>query len=195
MKSTRRNLILGFLTILGFDPSSLPRLGGRSEDIWAAPIGGAQDSARGPLSDLELEDLVAFAGVLVEGRALSAEQRGFLLDHLGDRTRDPSGYYAGLYRTTARLLNRLAGTRFSSLTPDRRLALLSRYRLTSAAVAPGEPLGPYPDAAREVRTRAVPDLIGGYYGSAAGWAAVGYATFPGRCGDLTRYTRPEPSRR
>ena len=96
MKSTRRKLILGFLTILGFDPSSLARLGGRSGDVWASPPVGAPDSARGPLSDRELEDVVAFAGVLVEGRALSAEQRGFLLDHLGDRTRDPSGYYAGL---------------------------------------------------------------------------------------------------
>jgi len=192
VKSTRRKLILGLLTVLGFDPSSLPRLGGRSEDVWAAPRSSAPDSGRGPLSDRELEDVVAFAGVLVEGRSRGAEQRGFLLDHLADRVRDPSGYYAGLYRTTARLLNRLAGTRFSSLAPDRRLALLSRYRLTSAAVAPGEPLGPYPDDAREVRTRAVPDLIGGYYGSAAGWAAAGYATFPGRCGDLTRYTQPEP---
>ncbi len=90
------------------------------------------------------------------------------------------------------MLDRLAGTRFSGLALDRRRALLSRHRLTSATVLPGEPLGPYPDDARAVRTRAVPDLIGGYYASPVGWAAVGYATFPGRCGDLARYTRPEP---
>jgi len=44
---------------------------------------------------------------------------------------------------------------------------------------------------RAIRTRAVPDLIGGYYGSPAGWAVVGYTTFPGRCEDLTRYVRAE----
>jgi len=42
-----------------------------------------------------------------------------------------------------------------------------------------------------VREKAVPDLINGYWRSPAGWAAVGYGVFPGRCGDLTRYTRPE----
>jgi hypothetical protein len=42
-----------------------------------------------------------------------------------------------------------------------------------------------------VRTRVIPDLIEGYWGSPAGWAAVGYEAFPGRCGDLTRYTRSE----
>jgi hypothetical protein len=37
----------------------------------------------------------------------------------------------------------------------------------------------------------VPDLIRGYYESAAGWALVGYSTFPGQCGDLASYTRAE----
>jgi hypothetical protein len=37
----------------------------------------------------------------------------------------------------------------------------------------------------------VRDLVGGYYNSPAGWAVVGYAHFPGRCGDLGRYVRPE----
>src|SRR2546422_7827598 len=31
---------------------------------------------------------------------------------------------------------------------------------------------------------ALPIFLAGYYGSPAGWAVVGYATFPGRCGDL-----------
>ena len=53
---------------------------------------------------------------------------------------------------------------------------------------------------RIVRTRAVPDLIGGYYGSPAGWAVVGYQSFPGRCGDCPLHppgelALPETSRR
>ncbi len=63
--------------------------------------------------------------------------------------------------------------------------------LAASGVRPGEDLGRFPDEMRSLRTRAVPDLIGGYYASPAGWAAVGYDTFPGRCGELTRYTRPE----
>ena len=51
-------------------------------------------------------------------------------------------------------------------------------------------LGPFPDDASLVRTRVVPNLIAGYYASPAGWAVVGYDVFPGRCGDLARYTGP-----
>jgi hypothetical protein len=73
-----------------------------------------------------------------------------------------------------------------------RATLVIRYHLGSSDVQPGEPLGPLPEQARAVRTQAVPDLIGGYYRSPAGWAVVEYRTFPGRCGDLARYTGPEP---
>ena len=69
---------------------------------------------------------------------------------------------------------------------------MGAHRLASSRVRPDEPPGPYPDETREVLARAVPDLIAGYYNSAAGWAAVGYAVFPGQCGDLDRYTRPQP---
>jgi hypothetical protein len=101
------------------------------------------------------------------------------------------GYYVELYRTTIELLDQLAGARFSSLTPAARVTLIQQHRLGIADVRPDEPLGVLPDQARAVRTRAVPDLLGGYYASEAGWTAVGYATFPGRCGDLARYTRPD----
>ena len=68
---------------------------------------------------------------------------------------------------------------------------MTRNRLTSSDVQPDEHLGLFPDDTRLVRTRALPDLIGGYYGSPAGWAAVGYGAFQGKCADLVRYTRPE----
>jgi hypothetical protein len=189
VRFTRRKVILGVLTLLGVEPAS-PRGPG-----WhgQAAVPGEAEAAAARLSSAERENLVALAEVLVvEGRPLAPEERTALLDHLAERAEETSGYYRDLYRTTARLLDRLAGVRFASLTPQRRRALLSRYRLTSATVLPGEALGPYPDDVRAVRTRAVPDLIGGYYGSAVGWATVGYTAFPGRCGDLARYTRPEP---
>jgi hypothetical protein len=192
VRSTRRKLILGFFSLLGLAPPSLPWLGGRGQEARAAPPGGGADSARRTLSGAELDTLVAFAEMVVEGRPFSAAERAALLEHLADRAAEPSGYYLDLYRTTARLLDRLARARFPTLAPDQRRALLSRYRLMSATVRPGEPLGPHPNDAREVRTRAVPDLIAGYYRSPVGWAVVGYTTFPGRCGDLARYTTSEP---
>src|SRR2546421_591140 len=78
----------------------------------------------------------------------------------------------------------------ATLAPLERSALVTRFRLGSAATLPDEDLGPFPDDASLVRTRVVPDLIAGYYASPAGWAVVGYDVFPGRCGDLARYTGP-----
>ncbi len=152
----------------------------------------AQAAGPAPLAGLELGDLIAFAEVLLEGRTFSARERAALVDYIEERARDGSGYYTGLYRTTVGLLNRLAGGRFSRLDVAKRAALLMRYHLVSSDVRPGEPLGPLPEQARAVRTQTIPDLIGGYYRSAAGWAVVEYNTFPGRCGDLARYTGPEP---
>jgi hypothetical protein len=129
--------------------------------------------------------------VLVAGNAFSPDERGYLVDHIEDRVKRGGGYYLSLYRTTVGLLERLARTRFSDLDVAQRVALVTRHRLSSSDVRPRESLGAWPDDARAVRTRAVPDLIGGYYGSPAGWALVGYASFPGRCSDLARYTRPE----
>ncbi len=134
---------------------------------------------------------MAFAEVLVGDGPLSPVEREYLVDHIERRTTQGGGYYLDLYRTTAGLLDSLAGARFSSLDLAQRGALITRHRLFSSAVRPEENLGPSPKETREVRTRAVPDLIGGYYASPAGWAVVGYGAFPGRCGDLARYTSPE----
>ena len=142
------------------------------------------------LSASELEDLIAFAELVVEGRDPFAGRAGSLVENIEERSEREPGYLA-LYRTTVSLLRRLAGRRFSSLDLAARLALTTRHRLTSADVRPGDDLGPFADDVRAVRTRVVRDLIGGYYGSPAGWAVVGYDVLPGRCGDLARYTRPE----
>jgi len=189
---TRRELILGVAAALGFDPPGVLRSpGGRAHAAATASAQLAPEPAAAVLSRLHLEDLVAFAEVLVGDGPLSPVEREYLVDHVERRTTQGGGYYLELYRTTAGLLDSLAGARFSSLDLAQRGALITRHRLFSSAVRPEENLGPFPKETREVRTRAVPDLIGGYYASPAGWAVVGYGAFPGKCGDLARYTSPE----
>jgi hypothetical protein len=147
-------------------------------------------SPRGNLSDPELDTIVAFAEVLVEGRTLAPEERRHLIEHVSDRTRTTPGYLS-LYRTTARLLDRLTPAPFSTLAVPDREALMARHRLADSGVRWIEYLLPVGREALPVRVLAVPDLIAGYYRSPAGWAVVGYAAFPGRCGTLLRYTGPD----
>jgi hypothetical protein len=134
---------------------------------------------------------MAFAGTVVEGRALDPAGRAYLLEHVEDRIRRRPGHLA-LYRTTVRTLARLAGRPFAELPVAERIELLTRHRLADfQASAEETDSGPLPDDMRAIRKQVVEDLIGGYYGSPAGWAIVDYQVFPGRCGDLTRYTRAE----
>jgi len=186
---TRRSMLQRLLLIAGIDPAGLM---GCTSGRAAGPFPTALDppSTPGALSSVELEDLVAFAEVLVEGRTLARAERGYVVEHIEDRIRR-SPEYLSLYRTTAHALERLAGQRFASLEIRERIEFAARHRLTDPRVLPGEDLGPFAEEVRALRTRAVGDLVEGYYRSPAGWAVVGYATFPGRCGDLTRYTRPE----
>src|SRR5437660_10842629 len=131
---TRRGLVRGLLLILfGGDPAArLGRLGWRTQYVAAGPPA----SPFGPesprlLASRELEDLVSFAGVLEEGRILPPTEASRLVDHIQDRvTREPD--YLSLYRRAVKLVNRLAGVRFSSLDLDQQVALVTRYRLTSA---------------------------------------------------------------
>lgn len=190
---TRRSLLQRLPLILGIDLAGLMgQLYGHAAAVVAQPAPAVLEpsSKTGTLSRAEMEDLVALAEVLVEGRTLAPAERGHLVEHIEDRTRRSPGHLS-LYRTTVRTLERLAGRRVASLELRERIELVARHRLAASQVSPGEDLGPFPEEMRTLRTRAVPDLIGGYYGSPAGWAVVGYATFPGRCGDLTRYVRPE----
>jgi hypothetical protein len=176
LRLTRRSLILAALAALGLD----------------APASGTEAQAPPPLPGSDLDDLLAFGEVLVAGAVpLPASERALLREHVDHRLGQGGGYYVDLYRTTVALLRRLGGARFGLLDPAERVALVSRFRLGVADVRPGESLGAFSEDVRAVRTRAAPDLLAGYYASAAGWAVVGYGSFPGQCGDLARYTRPE----
>jgi hypothetical protein len=193
VRLSRRALLRSGIIALGVDPGGvLGPLRQRVQDLIAC-LGAEAHAAPPPsrLSASELEDLIAFAELLVEGRPLSPVERDPLVENITERTvreRD----YLELCRTTVSLLRRLAGRRFSTLGATERIELMTRHRLTSTDVRPEDDLGPFADDTRAVRMRAVRDLIADYYNSPAGWAVVGYDVFPGRCGDLGRYTRPEP---
>ncbi len=144
----------------------------------------------GSLSESEMDTILALAAVLVEGRELSAEERGYLVEHVSERAAKTPGYLA-LYRKTAGVLDGLAAGRFRSLPLPERVNLITRHGLTRYDVRIREYLMPVRREILAVRALAVPDLIAGYYASPAGWAAVGYGAFPGRCGELARYTRAE----
>jgi len=149
-----------------------------------------RSSPPGLLSAEEMATIIAFAEVLAEGRPLSPAELGYLADHVNDRTQRRPGYLS-LYRTTAQALDRLTRTRFSALELGDRTAVITRHRLAESDVRIRECLLPFRRRELAIRALAVPDLLAGYYGSPAGWAVVGYAAFPGRCGDLARYTRSE----
>jgi hypothetical protein len=193
MGMTRRGLIRGLLLLLGIvSVGTARRAGRRAREAAAQPVGpGPSPSPTEPLSRTELDNLLAFGEIVVEGRSLPAAERGYLASYIAERAEEASGYHRANYRTAIGLLNRLAGSPFSSLDFDQRMALVVRHHLTSSRVLPDEDLGLFPEDVRTVRTQVVPDLIRGYYRSPAGWAIVGYDTFLGRCGDLARYTGPE----
>jgi len=139
------------------------------------------------LSASELDTLVAFGEVIVDGRRLTQDARTALVAAIAETLRRSSDEVER-YRGAARLFDRLAVGRLGALDLTDRAALIARHRLDARIIA-DESIS---EEARFVRTDLARELIVAYWQSAAGWAAVGYQTFPGRCGDLTRYTRREP---
>ena len=190
---TRRLLLQGLLLSLwGGVAEAVPCLTSR---LRAGGRGFAraanQPAPEAPtLSASELATLLAFGEVLVEGRTLSAAERRYLAEHIQDSAKHIAEQRVQ-YTRAARLLDRLAGKPFSSLEITDRIQLLGRHRLDARTGPTGDDPAPLGGELRMIRARVVPDLIEGYWGSPAGWAAVGYGTFPGRCGALTRYTRSE----
>jgi hypothetical protein len=178
---TRRLLLHGLILSLWSSMAAA------AEHVTRAIIGR---SPAAPLSSAERDSLVAFGEVVVDGRALSPAEQAYLVEHLTESTGSDADRLS-LYRTTARLLDRLAGGSFAGLEMGERAELVARHRLAVQTTTPDDDAGALDDDVRAVRTRTVPDLVRAYWGSPAGWAAVGYQQFPGRCGDLARYTRRE----
>ncbi len=176
---TRRAVLGAALWLAGAAPSRAAQLG--------APAEGS--AAGGSLSAEEVEDLVALGETLVEGGPLPAHERRLLLEHIDYRV--VRHRYAARYRSALRELERLAGARFSVLTQAARNDLVARDAPHAQDAAGAGVPSRAPSPATRERARVMRDLIAGYYASPAGWAVVGQSAFPGRCGDLTRYTRPD----
>jgi hypothetical protein len=188
---TRRSLIQRALLVLGLDTAALVGCVSHRRTGGSAPTTAPDKTLS--LLETEMECLVAFGEALVEGRTLGPAERRALVEHIMDQSQRVPGYVS-LYRTTVRTLDRTARRPFTSLTIDERVTLIAREGMVSSppTTAQEEDLVSQSAEVRTVRTLVVPDLIRGYYASAGGWAVVGYETFPGRCGNLTRYTRAEP---
>jgi hypothetical protein len=145
-------------------------------------------SGVGALTGDELATLSAFGEIVVEGHILSEAERGALGRYLADHARDVAGYLA-LYRSAAAYLDGLARGPFAALPEGERLRLIGERIMTGDGDGAWRLV--FRRRAVAIERILVPDLIRGYYESAAGWAVVGYSTFPGQCGDLAGYTRAE----
>jgi hypothetical protein len=153
------------------------------------PLDTPSSTATLPAS--EMENLVALTEVLVQGKPLSPFERGALVEAINERSLSNPGHLS-LYRFTASFLDQLGQTRFADLSLADRTEVVLRHRLgpDSSREVSSRPLPPS-EPEDVVRRVGVPELIGCYYRSRAGWAVVAYESFPGRCSDLLRYTRPD----
>jgi hypothetical protein len=150
-------------------------------------------SPRGTLSKHEIDALVAFGETLIGEKPFSEAEKEYLRGHIDYQTKNTPGFFSA-YRLTANLLQDMTSSgEFVKLAVRERIDLLKRHDLLSYDVQAREYLSPFHRQELTTRTLIIPDLIGGYYASPAGWAVVRYDTFPGRCGDLSLYTRPEVS--
>jgi hypothetical protein len=185
----RRLLLQGLvLSLWSGTAAAAQRLPGRLRSGQGRRL-DRQPAGRPPLSSGEIESLLALGEVVVQGRVLLPSERTHLAEEIEESTRARPDRLLR-YRMATSLLDRLAPGPFARRSFDERAELVGRH-LDDRDV-PDDGLLPFAAEAREVRARVVPDLIDAYWRSPAGWTAVGYTTFPGRCGDLARYTRPDP---
>jgi hypothetical protein len=188
----RRALLLLALAVAGLLTIGLQRHLARLKSAVARRLRPRLDASAptGTLSDRERDTILAFGEVLAADRPLSPVERRSYGEQIDEQTLSTPGR-AALYRSVAGLLDRLAGASFSGLDIRDRAAMVARHNLAAYRVSTTEYLLPFRRQELTVRVLAVPELIAGYYRCAAGWAVVGYAAYPGRCGDPRRYTRAE----
>ncbi len=144
----------------------------------------------GTLTATEIDTLIALSEVLVDDKDLSDDEKNCIRSHVQIRTENDPGYL-DLFQLTSAEVGRLGGGEFRLRSREDRSRLLQNAGFLKYPVKNRESLFPFGRARVRIRMLAIPDLIAGYYRSAAGWATVGYRVFPGQCGELKRYTRPE----
>ena len=191
---TRRDLLQAFGVVLrGAIALVFPACASRREPAGPGSsthsLENTSSTAKLPAS--EMENLVALTEVLVQGRPLSPFERGELVEAINERALSEPERLR-LYRLTASFLDQPGQPRFADLSLAERTEVVLRRRLVpdSEREESSRPLSPS-EAQDVVRRVGVPELIACYYRSPAGWAVVGYESFPGRCSDLLGYTRPD----
>lgn len=142
----------------------------------------------GRLTRREMDAVLAYAEVLVSDTPLSGAARDELEHHVSDRSEHEPGYRA-LYRLTVDVLDEAAGGDFAARPPDERRRAVHGRHLHRYDVRARHWLWPLDRRSLTVRALAGRDLVAGYFLSPSGWALVGYDAFPGRCRDLSDYTR------
>ena len=167
------------------------RLGGRGRALLSHALRPALDPTvpTGRLAEAELATLASFAEVLVAGEALTAEALHPVRTALEEAAAERPGFRA-LCAETCRLLDALAPGGFAAAPVATRVRLVAAARLGEFPVGRVELLRWWQRDAHAVRDLLVPDLVGAYYDSPAGWGEVGYRAWPGVCGDPRAYTRP-----
>jgi hypothetical protein len=153
-------------------------------------IGSEATSKNERLTAAEIDDLVAFGEALVAGPAYDPTHRRYLLEHIEARTADNADQRSA-YRAARKVFVHLAGQPLSTLDIHARQQIIVRHKLAGAWDSRQDQAAVSHEELQLVRRQIAADLIRGYYASPAGWQIVGYDSFPGRCGDLTTYTRGE----
>ena len=115
---TRRDLLQAFGVVLrGVITLVLPACASRREPAGAGSSVRHQEipSSTAKLPASEMENLVALAEVLVQGRPLSPFDRRALVEAINERALTEPGHLR-LYRLTASFLDQLGQTRFADLS-------------------------------------------------------------------------------
>ena len=147
-----------------------------------------RSSPPGRLSRDEMDTVLAYADVLLADTGISRAARSELEQHVSDRCEHEPGYYAA-YRLAVSVLDETERTRFARRSLDERRRVVHGRNLHRYDVRARDWLWSFDRQALAVRALVGRDLVTGYFLSPSGWAVVGYAAFPGRCRDLTDYTR------
>jgi hypothetical protein len=147
-----------------------------------------RSSPPGRLSGGEMDTVLAYADVLLSDAGLSPSGRADLEEYVRDRCEHEPGYRA-TYQLVVSVLDEAASGPFVARSPAERRRIVRRRDLHRYDVRARDWLWSFDRRGLAVRALAARDLVTGYFLSPAGWAVVGYEAFPGRCRDLTDYTR------
>jgi hypothetical protein len=199
---TRRTLLKLILSGLGFGGLLGSIAYSKRKEIYYKFLALDIDPLYGILSEVEMENIVALAEVLLPTEP--QVESSFIIRYVNDRTNKGR---LNEYRRAVNLLNKEVVSQgyqkdFSDLTKAERIEVLTHlidpevnYSFVSGSMNPleltkrGYELILNRDRLR-FRKYVVEDILFAFYSSAGGWSIVGYTNFPGVPGPLLDYTQP-----